>query len=78
MHVVVGSTFATPIGIGAISQAHTDFFLGAYQQSGVISKTFTGLIAEVNVKCGAVDSDAVLQTELNAMQLSWNGTTVVN
>jgi hypothetical protein len=76
-HIVVGSTFGTPVSLGAISTAHTDFFVGAYQQSSTISGFFTGTIAELNAKC-ALDSDGVIQTELNAMQLSWNGTTVVN
>lgn len=76
-HIVIGSTFGTPVSMGAMSSTHQDFLAGAYLQNITVSGYFTGYIAELNAKC-SLDSDAVIQTELNAMQLSWNGSTVVN
>lgn len=76
-HIVLGSTFGTPVSMDAIILPQNNFFIGAYRQGSTVSATFTGTLAELDVKC-ALDSDAVIQTELDDMKLSWNGTTVVN
>lgn len=76
-HAVVGSTFATPWVGGTITGTWNDFIIGAYNQNSAFAGYFTGTLAELDVKC-TLDSDAVIQTELNAMQLAWSGSTVVD